>query len=150
MKKQLYFIFLLLLIPVFLPAQTAAVLEQLLATSAVNYDQAASLVLEAADVDGYAPSTGPAAFSFASDRSWVPANASGGDNATLEGVSLLIMESFGIKGGLFYGIAKNPHYAYRELVYKDIIQGRADPKMDVSGDYLLFLVGRALSMAEEG
>ena len=75
--------------------------------------------------------------------------AAGSSGARLDGVSLLLMESFNIKGGIMYSLFRNPHYAYRELVYLDIIQGRVDPEMTVSGDLLLFLVNRILSRQEQ-
>jgi hypothetical protein len=59
------------------------------------------------------------------------------------------MSAFGIKGGIMYSSLKNPRYAYRELVHQGIIQGRADPEMVVSGDLLLFMIGRALDLTEE-
>ena len=141
------FFCILLLVPAFLPAQTAAVMEQLLDTQAVSYGQAALVVLEAADLQ--AGSTPAEAFNYAAERNWLPRKAEGGDQATLQGVSLLIMQSFGLKGGLFYSMGKSPHYAYRELVYQEIVQGRADPQMAVSGEYLLFIVGRALDLVED-
>ena len=149
--KKCYFILscLLLLLPALMPAQTATLLERLMAADELNYEQAAGFVLEAADLPDYYPTTQAAAFRYAADNKWVPVNASATDKANLEGVSLLVMQSFGFKGGLFYTLAKSPHYAYRELVYKEIIQGRTDPKMAVSGDLLLFMVGRALSLTEE-
>jgi hypothetical protein len=79
----------------------------------------------------------------------LPKKAAPQNKASLEGISLLVLQSFGIKGGLFYSLTKNPHYAYREMVYQDIIQGRSDPQMPVSGDLLLFLVNRVLSRAED-
>jgi hypothetical protein len=53
-----------------------------------------------------------------------------------------------MKGGAFYTLAKTPHYAYRELLLQNIIQGRADPDMAVSGDLLLFVINRALEKKE--
>jgi len=136
--------------PALLHAQTAAEIENLLETQAVSYEQAAWLVLEAADLSGlYDGSDRDGAFNFASREGWLPKNAAPQDKARLEGVSLLIMRSFEIKGGLFFSLVKSPHYAYRELVYRDIIQGRSDPQMPVSGDLLLFLVHRVLSLTEE-
>ena len=147
MKRHFYILFCLLLVfPVFLSAQTAAIIEQLLETEALSYEQASQFVLQAADM----PANGPAeAFSYAAERNWLPGRVSGGDEAILQDVSLLIMQSFGLKGGLFYSIAKSPHYAYRELVYQQVIQGRADPQMAVSGEYLLFMVGRVLGITED-
>ena len=128
----------------FLPALTAVEMEELLNTQAISYEQAAVFVLKAADVSN----DSALSFRFAADRKWLPRNANPGGKAMLDGVSLLLMESFGIKGGLFYSLFKNPHYAYREMVYQDIIQGRVDPEMAVSGEYLLFLVNRILSRQE--
>ena len=145
MKKSCYFLTLcfLLILPVFLPAQTAAEIEELLNTKAVSYEQAARFVLEAADLS--APRTPSEAFQYAAEQRWLPKKAVGGGEASLQGVSLLVMRSFNFKGGLFYTLFKNPHYAYRELVYQDIIQGRSDPQMAVSGDTLLFIVNRAIA-----
>ena len=150
MKKSFYlFLGFLLLIPVLMSAQTAAEMERLIETDAVSYEQAARFVLEAADVPGFSgTSNASAAFRYAADNRWLPKKASAGDDASLQGVALLIMESFGIKGGLFYSMTRNSHYAYRELVYKSIIQGRTDPQMTVAGDYLLFLIGKSLEFTE--
>jgi len=144
MKRRLFFfsiVFLILLAPIF--AQTAAEIETLLASGAVSYDQAASFVLKAADVDAAG-----SAFNYASGQKWLSGKASSGGMATLDEVSLLIMGAFGIKGGIMYSATKSPHYAYRELVYKGIIQGRTDPGLAVSGDLLLYLVGRVLDQTE--
>ena len=145
MKNSICFfiISLLFFIPVFLPAQTAAEIEVLLDTPALSYEQAARFVLRAADVTA---DISPAeAFHYAQEKNWLPKKAESNGQASLGGVSLLIMRSFDIKGGLFYSLFKNQHYAYRELVYKDVIQGRFDPGMAVSGDQLLFMVNRVLS-----
>ena len=132
-----------------MPAQTADEVERLIGTGAVSYGQAARFVLEAADVPGFSGSSSATdAFRYAADNKWLPKKASAGDEASLQGVALLIMGSFGIKGGVFYSMAKNPHYAYRELVYKEIIQGRTDPQMTIAGDYLLFLIGKSLEFTE--
>jgi len=128
-------------------AQTADEIETLLNTGAVTYSQAARFALEASEV---AAIRDPGeAFRYALEQNLLPKNAAPDMAVTLEGVSLVLMRAFNLKGGIFYSIAKNPHYAYRELVYKEIIQGRADPGMKVSGDQLLFITGRILSLREQ-
>jgi len=122
--------------------QTAAELEGLLQTQAVSYGQAARFVLEAADAAKL--NDQERAHSFAMEKKWLPQCAAG-DDARLDGVSLLLMQSFAVKGGMGYSLTKSSHYAYRELVYQDIIQGLSDPKMTVSGEHLLFLINRLLS-----
>ena len=156
MKKKLFlFISCFLLVgTAFLPAQTAVEIEELLKKEALSNEQAARFVLKAADLqdlsnlDGFPDQSD--AFRYSVERRWLPRNAVGGAEASLDGVSLLIMQSFGIKGGFLYSLFKNPHYAYREMVYQDIIQGRADPDMAVSGELLLFLINRVVSRLEDG
>jgi len=130
-------------VPCFVFSQTAAELETLLATEAVSYGQAASFVLRAADI----PAPG-GAFDYMAGQNWLPAAATQDAAAKLDGVSLLVMRAFNMKGGAFYTIMRTPHYAYRELLYQNIIQGRADSDMAVSGDLLLFIVNRVLEQQE--
>ena len=140
--------FFLLLLPVFLNAQTAEKIEGLLNTSTVSYEDAAHIVLEAADV---VTNSNPAeAFQLAVDRKWLPSGVRGTDNARLDGVCLLMTKAFNFKGGMFYSLFGNSHYAYRELQYNGVIQGRTDPAMDVSGDILFFMMGRILNFVEAG
>ena len=151
MHKRLLFLIpcFVIAVPAFLSAQTAAdEIETLLNTQAVTYGQAARFILEASEASVTADPS--AAFQYAADRNWLPKNVSETDTARLDGIALLVMCSFDIKGGLWYSIAKNPHFAYRELVYQDIIQGRIDPAMAVSGDALLYMTGRVFSQREEG
>ena len=115
--------------------QTAARLEALLETPALTWEEAAAFIQEAAE-------SAPAG-------QWLPKNAAPGDSARLNGVALLLMRSFDLKGGIFFSIAKNPHYAYRELVYKKVIRGNTDPLMPVSGPDLLYMIGRLLAIKEE-
>ena len=127
-----------------LSAQTAARIEALLNESAICWDTAAAFVLEAA---GYAVfSDSQEAFKFAMSRNWLPKESKPGEAARLNGVALLVMQAFDLKGGIGYSIAKNPHYAYRELTYQKIIQGRTDPQMTVSGNDFLYILGRVLSL----
>ena len=125
---------------------TAQEMEALLARPEVTYAQAARFVLKAAD--RLAAANDEEAFRYAAQKLWLPKEAQSGEPAQLGGLSLLIMNAFDFDGGFMYTAAKNSHYAFRELQYKNIIQGRADPYTRVSGDYLVFIIGRALSEKE--
>jgi len=136
------------LLPSFIFAQqsTAQELETLLNASAVTYAQAARFALEAS---GAAVIKNPQeAFDYAVQQNFLPKNVSAGESARLDRLSLLLMRSFQIDGGLFYKMTKSPHHAYRELVSLDIIQGRHDPTMNVTGERLLFYITRILSRNE--
>lgn len=133
----------------FLSAQTAERLERLLNTGALSYGELALFVFEAANVaERFGPeiiSSPEAAFSFAVEQNWLSANLAMEDTAVLNRASLLIMRSFELRGGIFYSIFRSPHYAFRELVHQGMIQGRVSPRMPVSGEMLVFVVGRVLS-----
>jgi hypothetical protein len=137
--------------PPVLTAQTAERIEQLLRQKTVSYGEAALLVLEAAGhIDPERQTSADGAFSFAMERGWLPKGAEADGEAFLDGLSLLVARAFGIKGGVLFDLFKNPHYAYRALVYRGIIQGRTDPEMAVSGDLLLYTVNRAMNLSGIG
>ena len=148
MKKVLCLVAVCLLVAFSVSAQTVAdEIEALLETAAVSYGQAARFVLDAADIGGMANQS--QAFQYALERNWLPGNVSADDTARLDGIALLVMRSFNIKGGVMYSLFKrtsvrNPHYAYRELVHQEIIHGWIDPAMTVSGDTLLYIINRAI------
>ena len=146
--KKFYLLVFLVFLTAFSYAQTAEKVEALLDNVAVTYGEAASLILEAGDV--LTGASQAEAFQKAVNEKWLSGNVSANDTAKLDKVSLLVMRSFDFKGGIFYSLFKSPHYAYRELVYQYLVEGRTDPQMDVSGDLLLFIVGRALSRVEAG
>jgi len=149
--KSVFFVIICLLAnSVFLSAQesqsTAEEIETLLNTGVVTYAQASRFVLEAANV--LAASDPKEAFDYAMQQKWLPKNVSADGLARLDHISLLLMSSFNVKGGIMYSITKNSRYAYRELVYLNVIQYRADPAMPVSGERLLFVVGRLIGESE--
>ena len=152
MRKYLFiFICFLLVVPVFVYSQTAQKVEDLLNMPAVSNGQAAWLVLEAADISGSAGiSSEEEAFRYAADHKWFPSISQVNGKARLDRVSVLIMQAFKMKGGILFSLTKNPHYAYRELVYRNVIIGRADPQMDVTGYELLYMVNRVLAYQEAG
>ncbi|AEF85742.1 hypothetical protein TREPR_2298 [Treponema primitia ZAS-2] len=130
-------------------AQTAGELERLLGAPIVSYQDAAWLVLSS--VEAVPGGTAPAdAYQFALDRNWLPKKATANSAVTLGGVSLLIMEAAGIKGGIMFTLTHGSRYAYRDLVYRGLIQGRAYATQKVSGERLLQILGRALEYTETG
>jgi outer membrane protein OmpA-like peptidoglycan-associated protein len=150
MKKSISITFILLFTCAALYAQTADEIQTLLKTPAVSYAQAARFVLEAADVKGpYDKTSGQDAARFAAEKKWLPQKADARDAISLEKLSLLIMKAFGVKGGPMYALFGGAHYSYREMVFQDLIQGRSDPHMRVSGERMLFIVNRLLYRVED-
>jgi hypothetical protein len=138
----LIFLFYLLIFNSLVFGQTAAELERLYESTAVTYGQAAWFVLQAADVPAASPTD---AFNHAMENNWLPASAEANSEARLNDAALLVMRAFGLKGGLMYRLLQNPRYAYRELVYREVIQGRTDPELAVSGEMLIYIVNRVIN-----
>ncbi|MCL2441200.1 MAG: hypothetical protein FWD14_05630 [Treponema sp.] len=141
-----FFALFFLAVPAFLQASTAGEIETLLNSKTISYAQASRFVLEAAGV--FVTANNEEAFNYAVQQNWLPENTASGDTARLDHVSLLIMGSFDIKGGIMYSFFRNSHYAYRELAYLNIIQSRSDPMMLVSGENLLLYINRILTQQE--
>jgi hypothetical protein len=123
--------------------------QALLQTSAVSYAQAARFVLEAAGAAEFDKTSEDGAARYAMEKKWLPAKADAGGAISLEALSLLIMKAFALKGGPMYSLFGGAHFSYREMVFKDYIQGRSDPRMKVSGEQMLFIVSRLLYLTEE-
>jgi len=134
-------------------AQSANEIDAILDTNEVTYAQVSYLMLNAAQIRGV--SNPGDAFNYAAQRNWLPPNVSMQDRARLDAMALLAMQAFNMPGGVMYSVVKNgsaalaARYAYRELVYLNVIQGRVSPQMRVSGDQLLYIVNSILSREEE-
>jgi hypothetical protein len=144
--KMILLLFLLCVTSFFLDAQTAREMDALLENRNLTYAQAARFILPAAGAaaDNVSAET---AFHTASDKGWLPKTASAGDAARLDGTALLLMKAFGLRGGLFYRFFPNTRYAYRELVYKRIIQGPVDSSTALSGEDFFQILGRTMDAA---
>jgi hypothetical protein len=128
-------------------AQTARIMDTLLETRILTYGQAAQFAFSAADImkDMASPE---AAFAEAQKRGWIPASAGSMYPVKFDKAAFLLMKAFDLKGGLFYRLFPGPRYAYRELVYRRIIQGPVDSSTTISGEEYLNILGRILELAE--
>ena len=136
----------LFFLPVPAEAQTASRLAALLDKPSITYAEAAAFTLEAAEHGTFTDPNG--AFRFAQEQSWLPKRIKPGDTARYNGIALLLMRSFEMKGGALYTVTQNAHYAYRELVRLDIIQGHVDPAKAVSGTEFLFMINQMIELTE--
>jgi hypothetical protein len=113
-------------------------MDALLDSPAVTWGQAARLVLAAAGREGLSE-----AEAFAALQDKLPRRAAAAAEINLGGLSLIVMRAFDLSGGL-YRVFPTGRYAYRELTYLGLIQGRADPAMKVPGERLFRILGRVL------
>lgn len=127
--------------------QSAKEMDSLLADEAVSFARAARYVLPAA---GASPENVKEsdAFRFALEKGWVPEGASPDTPIRLDQFAFLVVEAFSMKGGALYSIFPRPRYAYRDLIFKEYIQGRSDPAQKLSGNRLVLILGRVLDARE--
>ena len=72
------------------------------------------------------------------------------DPVSLGEFSLMLMETFDVPGGLMYTVLPSPRYAARDLAFRNVIQGDAYPRMAISGERAMRIIGRVLALQEEG
>jgi hypothetical protein len=63
--------------------------------------------------------------------------------------SLALMSMLKINGGVMYSLFKSPHYAFKELIFRGIIQKDLSEKDKVSGEIMLKIVQRAMKWKEK-
>jgi hypothetical protein len=123
--------------------QTAADMESLLEAGGITCSQAAYFVLASALENP--PENPEGAFAMALENGWLPGRAEGQNPLTLADLSLLIMKAFNLKGGLMWRLFPGGRYAYREMISRGFIEGRAYPAMKVPGEQFLYLLGKVLA-----
>jgi outer membrane protein OmpA-like peptidoglycan-associated protein len=116
-------------------------LDSVLAAEKVSCSQAAWFILTAADV----LHNDEDAFTAAQSNRWLSGKAQADSPIRLGEVSLLIMRAFGLKGGFLYTVFPNTRYAFRELVYLRLIQGKTDPAVYLDGGTFMQILGSVLS-----
>ena len=132
----------------FLPAQSAATMDEILSEDRVSFGAASYLLLAA-----NAALPEEAGFDEAAGRmaETVPYFSGTGpeESVTLGEYAHLIMQVFGESGGLMYRLLPGPRYAARELAFHNVIQEKAFPNASLSGVRAVRILERFLSMREE-
>lgn len=131
-----------------LAAQSNEFVDEFLAQEQVSYGNAAYLLLVGSGE--LAEDASPAEAHAAMEARPHALGRGEQEAITLGEYAHLTMEAFGISGGIMYTLVPSPRYAARELAFRDVIQGRTYPRMDVSGERALRIVGRVLDLNERG
>lgn len=135
-----------LLFPVTVFGQTAEKLDAVLASEKVSFSRAAGIILPAAGL--LQPETSDAE-AFAAAGRWLPRRADSNAPIKLGELSRLAMGAFGLSGGVLYRLFPGPRYAYRAMAWRRLLPPDADPGQTVSGEELLYITGRLLSLTGE-
>lgn len=131
-----------------LGAQSNQVLDTLLEREALQYGEAAYLVLVAVDRLPEEASPNEAAAALPGQFGAIPVRAAG-EPIPLGEYAYLLMQAFEIKGGLMYRLAPGPRYAARELAHLKVIRGKAHPDRRVPGAEAVQILRRLLEWKEQ-
>lgn len=150
MRRHLIIVFVVTLVTTgTLGAQSAAMMDSILAEERLSYGSAAYLILGA--LDQLPESSAPAdILARLHEMGLGFPRVAHNDEITLGRYALLIMLSLEIDGGYVYSLTRSARYAARELEFLDAIQGRAFPGMSLSGEQGIRILNRTLALREEG
>ncbi len=129
-------------------AQSNQTVDRLLDEKEATFGDAAYVILAAV---GFVPetATGEDATAAVADRKLLKKTPSPNDPVTLGQVCFLIMETQGLKGGLFYALFPGPRYATRELASRGLLKGYTHPNRVVTGEEVMWILGAVLDLKEK-
>ncbi len=143
--KRFVFLTVFLLSALFVSSQTNEFVDSLLSEASVDYGQISYLVLVASD--NLSEDSDPAhAYELLENLGWAPKAGSVESSVDLANYAYILMRAFGMKGGIMYSFFPSPRYAYRELVARQVIQGRSDPDMKLDGIVAVRMLGRVFDV----
>lgn len=130
-------------------SQSNQVIDRILQEEQLTYGSAAYLLLLASGDQGEDITATAAVARLATLGAGLPDRAAN-ETITLGEYSLLTMRVFDISGGIMYTILPSPRYAARELAHRRIVQGHTYPRMSLSGERGMRILGRVLGLQEGG
>lgn len=125
-------------------AQDALLIDELRSQDALSIGQAAFLLYRSAIQDN-PPATIPQSMERLAERHRRFRDVDADEAVRLSDFTLIALNAFDVPGGIMYSVTDSPRYAYREAVYRQVVQGRTSPRDEVSGDRALRVVHRLLS-----
>lgn len=150
-KKKLLWCSLSLLLATSVPlsAQTAEIMDRIIATPAISVSQAAYLVFVASGK--LAEDSSPdQAFTLFEEMNWVDSHGNPDRPLLAAEYAYLLTKSYGLRGGLLYTLLPSPRYAFRDLVYRGIFGSRGDPDETVTGVEAVRLLGKVMDSLPAG
>ncbi len=130
-------------------AQSNETIDRLLSREVADFGSTVYMVLSAGDLIQDSASVDSAYGEYQS-FGWQLGSKSADDSLTVSELSYLIMKSLNVSGGFMYAIFPSPRYAFRELVYKNVLSRQIAPGSIVSGEEVLRYLGAVLRLKEEG
>lgn len=132
-----------------LAAQTAEIMDKIIATEAISVSQAAYLVFVASGK--LAEDSSPdQAFTLFEEMHWI--DSQGGPDRPLRSAeyAYLLTRSYGLSGGLLSSLIPGPRYSYRDLVFRGLFAARGDPDEPITGVEAVRILGKVMDSLPQG
>jgi len=124
-------------------SQSAEKIDEILETEKATFGQATYLIQTALNSESDGLDFNAAFDLFKSNNeNLIKDSITASDVISTKTYAFLLMKAFGIKGGMMYRIYPCPRYAYRDLQYLAIIQGKNNPDAPMTGAAMLQILSR--------
>ncbi len=145
--KNLLILFVVLFSFVPLYSQSNLIVDEVLEQDYIDFDKGVYLILAAGGkiADTVTPLQ---ALEELDNLNWYIDSREAKDKMTLIEASILIMNSLELEGGIMYTLLPIKRYAYKEMIFKKLIENTADGNRLISGLELLTILGKSLSYKE--
>ena len=149
MKKTFLICLLMMAVSVIhLSAQSNEVIDALLDQDQAKFDDTLYMIFTAS---GMLPDSASSEDSFHefTHQGWGLKEKGLDDPVTADELAHLIMKALDLRGGIMYTIFQNPRYAYKELVYRKVLETGIGSKRIVSGEEVLRVLAKTMTQQEE-
>lgn len=130
-------------------AQTAEIMDRIIATPTISVSQAAYLVFVASGklAEDASPDQ---AFTLFQEMQWIDSQGDPGRTLKASEYAYLLTRSYGLSGGLLSSVLPSPRYAYRDMVFRGLFAARGDPDEPVTGVEAVRILGKVMDSLPQG
>ncbi len=149
-KNKVFLIFTAVIILVgaaSLNAQSMEIVDNLLASGEAGFGESVYMIAVGSGIADENATINDAV-NIITENKWNKSHKEASDPVTLGEMSYIIMQAFGMKGGIMYTLFPSPRYAVRELVFLEVLDSGAHPNKTVTGEDVINILSKAIELKE--
>ena len=125
-------------------SQSNEMIDKLLSEEKARFGLAAYLVLAAGGEIAEGASVNEAMNALAEPKFSILKDKTEEDFINFRELAYLIMQSFEMKGGILYRIFPSPRYAYKEMLFLNVLSSKRADRAPINSDDMMRLLGRVM------
>ena len=130
-------------------AQSAEIMDKIIATPTINVAQAAYLVFVASGKLAE-DATPEQAFALVQKLGWIETGNDSARPVKSAQYAYLLTRSYDLPGGMMSHLFRGPRYSYRDLVARGVFSASGDPDDALTGVEAVRLLGQVMDSLPEG